>query len=242
MDTVAPASSAAALLPEGLVGCPRAMKAAARPRWASATVRGMRGVKWTSLGGLTALLGLATIWALWRGVPRGNTGQQRFDIILVLGYPASADGTPSPEQRERVLAGVRAWRRGVAPRLVMSGAAAHNQWVEAHTMALLAEQRGVPAADVLEESHALNTIQNVYYTVALMRQHGWDSAEVVSSWSHLPRAGLILSHFPIAWRTEAAPWPPEYSWLDRSLRDWAEAQYCLKLRVLGFTPSRFIGR
>ena len=38
-----------------------------------------------------------------------------------------------------------------------------------------------------------------------MRSHGWESAEVISSPSHLPRAGLILSHLPMKWRVEAAP-------------------------------------
>ena len=193
---------------------------------------------------MTILLcvGLAAIWDLWRAEPLANTTQQHFDVILVLGSPSRADGSPSPEQRERVLEGVRAWRQGIAPRIVMSGGAAHNRWVEAHSMALLAEQQGVPASAVIEETQAQNTIQNVYYTVAIMRAHGWVSADVVSSWSHLPRAARILKHFPIWWRTEAAPWPAEYGLMNRSFRDWTEAQYCFKLRVLGFTPSRFISR
>ncbi len=185
---------------------------------------------------------LLAIWISWRATPLANTQQQRFDVILVLGTPSRPDGSPSPEQRERVLQGVRAWRSGVAPRIVMSGAAAHNRWVEAHSMALLAEREGVPAEDVFEERQALNTIQNVYYTVAIMQAHGWQSAEVVSSWSHLPRAALILARFPILWRMDAAPWPRELNLLERSVRDWSEAQYCMKLRLLGFPPSRFLSR
>jgi len=38
-----------------------------------------------------------------------------------------------------------------------------------------------------------------------MRSHGWQSAEVISSPSHLPRAGLILSRLPIEWRVHGAP-------------------------------------
>lgn len=141
-----------------------------------------------------------------------------------------------------MLEGVREWRSGVAPRIIMSGGAAHNRWVEAETMANLAEAQGVPANDILEERQAKDTIQNVYYTVAIMQTHGWKSADVVSSWSHLPRAARILAHFPIAWETSAAPWPPEFGVLDKSVRDWREAIYCLDLRIHGFTPSRFIFR
>jgi uncharacterized SAM-binding protein YcdF (DUF218 family) len=188
------------------------------------------------------VLTLSAVWLLWRSGPLSNTAQQKFDVILVLGTPCLKSGAPTPEQRARVLEGVRQWRLGVAPRIIMSGSAAHNQWVEADCMVHLAEHQGVPANDIFEERSALNTIQNVYYTVAIMQAHGWKSADIVSSWSHLPRAALILAHFPIAWRTDAAPWPPEFGILDKSVRDWSEAQYCLKLRIEGFTPSRFISR
>ena len=188
------------------------------------------------------LAALGTAWILWRAIPQSNTAQQNFDVILVLGTPSQEDGSPSPEQRSRALEGVREWRRGVAPRIIFSGSAAHNQWVEADTMAKLAEQQGVPTADVIEERQAMDTIQNVYYSVAIMRTHQWHSADVVSSWSHLPRAALILAHFPILWRTHAAPWPPEFGIRDKSIRDWREAAACLVLRIRGFTPSRFISR
>jgi uncharacterized SAM-binding protein YcdF (DUF218 family) len=193
---------------------------------------------------LLALLvsALGAVWLLWRDGPLSNTAQHKFDVILVLGYPCSASGDSSPEQRARVLEGVRLWKEGIAPRMIVSGTAAHNHFVEADCMARLAEQQGVPAADVIEETRAHDTIQNVYYSVAIMQMHQWHSADVVSSWSHLPRAALILAHFPIAWRTDAAPWPPEYGFLDKAVRGWNEAQYCLKLRLVGFTPSRFISR
>lgn len=193
---------------------------------------------------LTILLlaAFSAVCILWRTIPQSNTAQRNFDVILVLGVPSQPDGSPSPEQRSRVLEGVREWRNGIAPRIIVSGGSAHNQWTEADTMAKFAEQQGVPADDVIEERQAMDTIQNVYYTVAIMRAHQWHSADVVSSWSHIPRAALILAHFPIAWRTHAAPWPPEYGIHDKATRDWREATYCLVLRFRGFTPSRFISR
>ena len=58
-------------------------------------------------------------------LPTHNTTQTHFDAIIVLGTPAKTDGTPS-EQRERVLEGVREYRAGVAPHIIMTGAAAHK--------------------------------------------------------------------------------------------------------------------
>lgn len=203
----------------------------------------MRPVRLLAVTLLLAALALPVAeWALWRTVPQSNTAQTHFDVILVLGNPSRPDGTPAPEQRERVLEGIREYRRGVAPRLVMSGGAAHNGWVEAETMARFAQQQGVPPADILIESQARDTIQNIFYTAAILHQHGWTSAEVVSTGYHLPRTARILAHFPLAWRTDPAPWPPEYRFYERWARDWHEANSCFQLRLHGFKPSAFISR
>jgi uncharacterized SAM-binding protein YcdF (DUF218 family) len=176
----------------------------------------------------------------YRTIPTHNTNLTHFEVIIVLGTPANLDGTPSPEQRERTLEGVREFKAGVAPSLILTGGPAHNQFVEAHIMATLALAQGVPPEAVIEEDQALNTIQNIFYSQRIMAAHQWTSAEVVSSPSHLPRAALILEHFPLVWRTHPAPWPSEYTVWQRAAHYCVEAQYCLKLRLFGFPASRFI--
>ena len=183
---------------------------------------------------------VAAVAALYLTVPQSNAQLTHFDTIIVLGSPANPDGTPSAEQRERVLEGVREYRAGVAPHIIMTGGAAHNRWVEAHVMAELAERNGVPPVAVIEEGRAQNTIQNAYYSIKLMRGCGWRSAEVVSSPSHLPRASLIFSHFPIEWRMHAAHWPVEYEVARTLFLYTAEAGYTAKLRLFGFHPTPFL--
>jgi uncharacterized SAM-binding protein YcdF (DUF218 family) len=177
---------------------------------------------------------------VYESIPSANTNLTHFDALIVLGTPARLDGTPSPEQRERTLEGVREFKAGIAPRLIFTGAAAHNQFVEAHVMALLALAQGVPPDAIIEESQAQDTIQNIFYSQRIMAAHGWTSAEVVSSPSHLPRTALILEHFPIQWRTHPAPWPVEYSFWQRASRFSLEAEYCVKLRFFGFPATRFL--
>jgi uncharacterized SAM-binding protein YcdF (DUF218 family) len=183
---------------------------------------------------------VGVVWVIDRTLPLSNTPATRFDTIIVLGYPAKSDGTPRPEMRERVLEGVREYRAGVAPRMILTGGAAHNHYVEAHVMAQLAEAQGVPASAVIEERQAHDTIQNAYYSVEIMRAHGWRSAEVVSSPSHLRRASLIFAHFPISWRMQAAPWPTEYGFFHRSANEWYEAVDTARLRLTSFPESRFL--
>ncbi len=173
-------------------------------------------------------------------VPLGNIRAAHYDVLLVLGYPANADGTPSPEQRERVLQAVRDYKAGMAPVIIFSGGVAHNQFVEADVMAKLSEASGVPARAIVEEPHAMNTIQNVEYSTQIMHAHGWDSVEAITTPAHERRASLLLMHSPFAvnWRMQAAPWPAEYDMLDKSMRYAFEIYVTAKMRIFGFHEIR----
>lgn len=173
--------------------------------------------------------------------PSSNAHLQKFDALIVLGCPTKPDGSPTPEQRERVLETVREYRRGTSAHIIMTGGAAHNRFTEAHSMALLAEANGVPPSAIVEENQARDTIQNIYYSDRIMREHGWHSAEVISSPYHLPRTALILHHYPqMKWETHPAHWPPEYDLLRKVQLDWREAAGSLRIRTIGFKPSRYL--
>jgi uncharacterized SAM-binding protein YcdF (DUF218 family) len=177
---------------------------------------------------------------VYRTIPTHNTNLTHFDTIIVLGTPANPDGTPSPEQRERTLEGVREYKAGIAPYLILTGGPAHNQYVEAHVMAALAIAQGVLPNAVIEEGQAQNTIQNIFYSNRIMQDHHWTSAEVVSSPSHLPRTALILQHYRMPWSTHAASWPAEYNLWQRAAHFAVETEYCLRLRLFGFPTTRFL--
>ena len=151
------------------------------------------------------VLGLVAWAALARALaPKSNTELSRFDVLIVLGSPADADGNPTPAELERVTEAVHEYERGVAPRMIFTGGAAHNRFVEARVMARTAEAQGIPEPVVFVEPEARNTIENACDSVRMMRSHGWRSAEVISSPSHLPRAGMIFSRLPVEWRVHAA--------------------------------------
>jgi uncharacterized SAM-binding protein YcdF (DUF218 family) len=159
-------------------------------------------------------VGLVAWAAIARALaPTANTTQDHFDVLMVLGSPADADGNPTPTELERVTEAVHEYERGVAPRMIITGGPAHNQFVEAEVMARVAEAQGIPAGAIVEERTARNTIENSCDSLKIMQSHEWESAEVVSSASHLPRTGLILSRLPLKWRVHAAPaLEPEGQW------------------------------
>ena len=188
---------------------PKTRKVAPRRDWR---------LSWRTRGVLAGgLAGLGIVaWALLARAfaPHENTAQDRFDVLIVLGYPADEDGNPSPTEQARVTEAVQEYYRGVAPRMILTGAAAHNQFVEAQVMARTAEAQGIPLSAIVEETHAMNTLENACNSVQLMRSHGWESAEVVTSPSHVPRAAMIFSRLPLKWQMHSAPpLGSEPSWL-----------------------------
>ena len=184
-------------------------------------------VSFAAIGVLLAWAALARAYA-----PSGNTQAARFDAILVLGTPADAEGNPTPVQLSRVTEAVHEYERGVAPHLILTGGPTYHGYVEAEVMARAAEAQGVPASSIAVEPHALDTIHNACYSVAIMKANGWRSAEVISNSSHLPRAGMIFSRLPIDWRVHAAPsLEPE---IDSSVRLAVAREVLKTLRYLVF--------
>jgi uncharacterized SAM-binding protein YcdF (DUF218 family) len=196
-----------------------------------------------ALGLIVLSLCVLAVVVTYTTVPRGNTDRQHFDTLIMLGFPAAADGKPSPEQRERVMEAVREFKSGRASHLIVTGGAAHNRWTEAMIEAELAREAGVPADAVLVEGRSTNTIENVWYAWQIMQAHGWTSAEVVSSPSHLPRASLILEHYErlgLKWRVHAAPWPPEYSEAEIAAHSIKEATGTTVLRWFGYRKQQHL--
>ncbi len=154
-----------------------------------------------------ALVVVSLAWAVFARMlaPVSNTSRSHFDAIIVLGTPADSEGNPTPRQLALVTESVREYERGVAPRLILTGGAAHNQFVEAKVMARVAQAQGVPASALVVEPEARDTIQNACYAARIAKEHNWHSAEVVTSASHLPRAGIIFSRIPLEWRGHAVP-------------------------------------
>jgi uncharacterized SAM-binding protein YcdF (DUF218 family) len=154
--------------------------------------------------------------------PTANTDLNHFDAIIVLGTSVDKDGNPSPGLLARVTEGVREYERGIAPRLILSGGPEPNHYVEADVMARAAKAEGIPESAIMMEARSKDTIQNSCYSMQILRDHGWHSAEVVSSASHLPRAGMIFNQLPLQWRTHVAPPIQRPSSLAAGYATWLE--------------------
>ena len=101
------------------------------------------------------------------------------------------DGSVRFETRQRVEAGVRVYRQGLAPILLMAGGPAPSGHVEAEVMRDLAIELGVPPEAIRIEPRSTDTIENARFSVDLLcegRQECRPEVIVVTSPYHLRRA------------------------------------------------------
>lgn len=121
-----------------------------------------------------------------------------YDVAVVLGARLKDDGTASPALARRVLRGVELWRGGVVGHLLMTGGATSAQGTEAAVMHDMAMAAGVPAACIVTERRARNTIQNALFCRALLRRRDWRRVLVVSDSFHLPRVRYVFARLGLA--------------------------------------------
>src|ERR1700678_3833071 len=106
---------------------------------------GQRRLRIARILGIVLATAIACAVIIYFSIPMSDTKQSQFDVILVLGNPAKDDGSIAPVARSRVLEAIRQYHAGVAPRLLMTGGAVQNQFVEAQVMQQFARSQGVPA-------------------------------------------------------------------------------------------------
>ncbi|MDP4176771.1 MAG: YdcF family protein [Bacillota bacterium] len=137
----------------------------------------------------------------------------RFDVIIILGFPALQDGKISPIMRERVIKAVELFNKGYANNIICSGEGVYNKYIEADVMANFAESLGIPNSCLIKEDKSKNTYQNIQNSIKIMEGKNWSSALVVTSPWHLRRANYFLSKFNITYQMEKSYYPKEFSYL-----------------------------
>jgi hypothetical protein len=107
-----------------------------------------------------------------------------FDAVIVPGCPSQADGAPSRCQLGRAGQAAILWQRGHAKSFIVSGAAVHSPYVEAEALAQEMEVLGVPSDRIVLERNALHTDENVYYSLEIAREWGFERLAIVSTQWH----------------------------------------------------------
>lgn len=147
-----------------------------------------------AIGGLTlALLAGGCAGPLGRELFLREQVLHRADAIVVLGNrpPRDAMGEVAPETARRVRRGVELYRRGLAPRLLVTGGPAPGGGTEADVMAAYARELGVPADAIVSAPFVHDTAENAGSSIAVLcgaNDACRPDVIVVSSPYHLRRA------------------------------------------------------
>lgn len=110
------------------------------------------------------------------------------DAVIILG--AYTDGyRPSRPLTARLRAGLDLYRRGYAAHFIVSGGQGADESIsEASSMRRFLILNGIPPEVILMERHSTDTWENLQNSLALMETYHLDTAIVVTSDYHLPRA------------------------------------------------------
>lgn len=114
--------------------------------------------------------------------------RERYDCAIVCGCPAAADGSPSRVMKVRVEKAAELWKKGKVKKLIFSGAAVKNSYIEAEVMKKYAVTLGVPEEMIITEIRAVSTYHNMMLAKPLMEERGFKSCVVVTNSWHLRKA------------------------------------------------------
>jgi uncharacterized SAM-binding protein YcdF (DUF218 family) len=162
------------------------------------------------LGGL-ALLMVTSFTPLSSGLAHMIGGPEhlpRADGIVVLGHGVSRDGVLSDGSLRRAVHGIRLYRKGLAPLLVLCGGANEGGATEAEVQAGLAADFGIPQEAILTIP-ARTTSEEADRVAAALRPHGARDILLITDSLHMGRAQLAFERRGFA--VAAAPIPSSHS-------------------------------
>jgi len=130
----------------------------------------------------------------------------KHDAIIVLGGGLRIPLPPAQHTQvgagsDRYWYAVRLYRAGLADKIIVTGGNVYTQpgyASEAEYAAELLREWGVPASAILIETDSRTTRQNQQNTAVFLQQHSIESALLVTSAIHMPRAYGLFGKLPIS--------------------------------------------
>ena len=134
---------------------------------------------------------------------------QSADAIVVLGA-AQYEGKPSPVLKARLDHAAELWRRGLAPRVIVTGGRGVGDTTSeaAVGMRYLVQQRGVPPDSISMETQGLTTSQSMVAVRRLLGTKSYPTVLIVSDPFHMLRLAILarrLHMIPLISPTRTSP-------------------------------------
>ena len=117
-----------------------------------------------------------------------------IDCIIILGAGVRKDGTPSSMLRDRLDAGIELYKRGVAPKIIMSGDHGQRRYDEVNAMKKYAIEHGVPSKDIFMDHAGFSTYDSMFREKEVFKVK---KAVIVTQKYHMYRALYIANKLGI---------------------------------------------
>ena len=134
---------------------------------------------------------------------------KKCDAIVILGHPALKDGTPSPILRERIKKGIELYNKKISPKIICTGAAVKNEYIEAEIIKKELLKKGISEKEIICENKAKSTWDNIKYLKDIMEKEELSEVVIVSNPAHVRRASIYAEKFDIKHTVEESNIPKE---------------------------------
>lgn len=116
------------------------------------------------------------------------------DSGIILGAAVWGGNRPSPVLKERILKGYELYRKGIVPKLVLTGGGSPNELTEGEVSKNELLKMGVDREDLFIENESSSTVEQVLFLRdKLYRSNSWDKVILISDNFHLMRSREICS-------------------------------------------------
>lgn len=114
--------------------------------------------------------------------------KETYDAVIILGAKVYSDNSVSPILRDRLLIGYEVYKRGYAPKIIVSGDHGQASYDEVVAMKAFLMELGVPREDIYMDHAGFNTYDSMYRARDIFQV---ERAVVVTQEFHLSRAVYI---------------------------------------------------
>lgn len=120
--------------------------------------------------------------------------RNEYSCILILGCGVRKDGTPSDMLRDRLDTGIKLYKSGAAPKIIMSGDHGKDGYDEVNTMKEYAKNTGVSSEDIFMDHAGFSTYESIYRAKEIFNV---ESVIVVTQKFHTCRALFIADKLKV---------------------------------------------
>ena len=126
--------------------------------------------------------------------PEEAVNLEDVDCIIVLGCLVKSDGSPSDMLSDRLERGIDLYKKGAAPKIIMSGDHGRADYDEVNAMKQIAVDSGIPSSDVFMDHAGFSTYESIYRAKEIFEA---DKIIIVTQEYHLYRALYIAEKLGI---------------------------------------------